>query len=78
MDIRASAEKTYRSMLQIIPQIIGILLLVSLLLTVIPPRNGMEKYFAAIRSLTRLQVRPSGVLLPETRSQAMSSGGENS
>ncbi|GAB7015393.1 hypothetical protein [Methanogenium cariaci] len=37
MDIRASAEKTYRSMLQIIPQIIGILLLVSLLLTVIPP-----------------------------------------
>lgn len=37
MDIRASAQKTYRSMVQVIPQIIGILLLVSLLLTVIPP-----------------------------------------
>lgn len=37
MDIRASARKTYRSMLQVIPQVVGILLLVSLLLTVIPP-----------------------------------------
>ena len=37
MDIRASAEKTYRSMLQVIPQIVSILLLVSLFLTVIPP-----------------------------------------
>ena len=36
MNMRASAEKTYRSMLQVIPQILGILLLVSLLLTVIP------------------------------------------
>lgn len=37
MDIRASAGKTYRSMLQVLPQIAGILLLVSLLLTIIPP-----------------------------------------
>ena len=37
MDIRTSAEKTYTSMVQVIPQILGILLLVSLLLTVIPP-----------------------------------------
>lgn len=37
MDIRASARKTYRSMLQVIPQILGILLLVSLFLTAIPP-----------------------------------------
>jgi uncharacterized membrane protein YraQ (UPF0718 family) len=36
MDIRASAQKTCRSMLQVIPQILGILLLVSLLLTAIP------------------------------------------
>ncbi len=37
MDIRASGKKTYQSVLQVIPQILGILLLVSLLLTVIPP-----------------------------------------
>lgn len=37
MDIRSSAQKTFRSMLQVIPQVIGILLLVSLFLTVIPP-----------------------------------------
>ena len=36
MDIRASAQKTFRSMLQVIPQIVGILLLVGLFLTVIP------------------------------------------
>ncbi|WFN34474.1 hypothetical protein L1S32_11640 [Methanogenium sp. S4BF] len=36
MDVRASAQKTYLSMLQVVPQVIGILLLVSLLLTVIP------------------------------------------
>ena len=37
MDIRASAQKTLRSMLQVLPQILGILLLVSLLLTIISP-----------------------------------------
>jgi hypothetical protein len=37
MDVRSSAYKTYRTFLQIIPQILGILLLISLALTVIPP-----------------------------------------
>ena len=38
MDIRTSARKTYRSMLQVIPQVFGILLLVSLFLTVVPTK----------------------------------------
>ena len=37
MDVRSSAYKTYRTFLQIIPQILGIILLISLALTVIPP-----------------------------------------
>ncbi len=37
MDVRSSAFKTYRTFLQIIPQILGIILLISLALTVIPP-----------------------------------------
>lgn len=37
MDVKSSAIRTYRTFLQIIPQILGIVLLISLALTLIPP-----------------------------------------